>query len=152
MVAYDRRIADAGGVDLFAVAFGGGDGHVVFNPPGTLRESCTRIVEFADTTRRDNLRTFPEFDSLDAVSKHGVSVGLVTVAAARRLDLVVPGAGERQVFARLMGAGGFDPSWPATFVHDHAQVRVWADAAAATCNVVYPLGVPHQIATEQDEE
>ena len=151
MVAYDRRIADAGGVDLFTVAIGGGDGHVVFNPPGRLRESYTRIVEFADTTRRDN-RTFPEFDSLDAVSKHGVSVGLVTVAAARRLDLVVPGAGEQQAFARLMGARGFDPLWPATFVHDHAQIRVWADAAAVTGNVVYPLEVPRQIAREQDEE
>jgi hypothetical protein len=63
----------------------------------------------------------------------------------------VHGAREQQVLARLMGAGGFDPSWPATFVYDHAQVRVWADAAAATGNAVYPLGVPHQIATEQDE-
>jgi glucosamine-6-phosphate deaminase len=150
-VAYDRRIADAGGVNLFAVAIGGGDGHVVLDPPGTLRESYTRIVEFADTTRRDNLGIFPKF-ALDAVSTHGVSVGLVTAAAAWRLDVVVPGAGEQQAFARLVGAGGFDPSWPATFVYDHAQVRVWADAAAATGNVVDPLGVPHQIATEQDEE
>jgi 6-phosphogluconolactonase/glucosamine-6-phosphate isomerase/deaminase len=76
---------------------------------------------------------------------------LTTVAAARRLDVVVPGAGEQQAFARLMDVGGFDPSWPATFVYDHAQVRVWADAAAATGNAVYPLGVPHQIAREQDE-
>ena len=53
-------------------------------------------------------------------------------------------------FARLMGARGFDPSWPATFVYDHAKVRVWADAAAATGNAVYPLGV-RQIVTEQDE-
>lgn len=150
-MAYDRRIADAGGVDLFIAATGGGDGHVAFNPPGKLRESYTRIVELASTTRRDNSRTFPEFDSLDAVSKNGVSVGPVIVAAAWRLDVVVHGAGEQQVLARLMGAGGFDPSWPATFVYDHAQVRVWADAAAATGNAVYPLGVRHQIATEQDE-
>ena len=48
-MAYDRRIADAGGVDLFVVAIGGDDGHVVFNPPGTLCESYTRIVELAST-------------------------------------------------------------------------------------------------------
>lgn len=151
MAAYDRRISDGGGVDLVAVAIGGGDGHGVFNQPRALRETYTRIVEFADTTRRGNLRIFPEFDCLDAVPTHGVGVGLVIVAATRRLDVVVPGAGQQQAFARLMGARGFDPSWPATFVYDHAKVRVWADAAAATGNAVYPLGVPHQIVTEQDE-
>jgi glucosamine-6-phosphate deaminase len=150
-VAYDRRTADAGGVDLFIVATGSVDGHVAFNPPEKLRESYTRIVELASTTRLGNPRTFPEFDSLDAVPTHGVSVGLVIVAAAWRLDVVVHGAGEQRAFARLMGAGGFAPSWPATFVYDHAQARVWADAAAATGNAVYPLGVPHQIATGRDE-
>ncbi len=35
--AYDRRIAAAGGIDLFLLASGASDGHVAFNPPGSAR-------------------------------------------------------------------------------------------------------------------
>src|SRR5690606_13344298 len=81
--AYDAEIADAGGIDLFLLASGASDGHVAFNPPGTPADSITRIVPLAETTRRDNLKTFPDFRSLDEVPRHGVSVGLATIAAAR---------------------------------------------------------------------
>ena len=59
---YDRRLAAAGGVDLFLLASGAGDGHIAFNPPGSPRDSRSRIVELAEQTRRDNLATFPDFN------------------------------------------------------------------------------------------
>lgn len=123
--AYDRRIGEAGGIDLFLLASGASDGHVAFLPPGSPRDGRTAVVELADTTRRDNLRTFPEFASLDEVPRYGASVGLGTIAAARALRLVIHGEDKREAAERLLGLDSFDPSWPASIVHDHPEAAVW---------------------------
>ncbi len=130
---YDERIANAGGVDLFLLASGSSDGHVAFNPPGTPREAGTGLVELADSTRRDNLRTFPDFASIDAVPRLGVSVGPDTIARhSRRATMICTGAEKRDTVARLRAATAYDPSWPATIVHDCADARLLVDAAAAS--------------------
>jgi glucosamine-6-phosphate deaminase len=128
--AYDARIADAGGIELFLVAVGASDGHVAFNPPGTPIDSRTRVVELAESTRRDNVATFPEFGSVDAVPTHGVSVGLATILDARRIVVVAHGAAKAPAVRRLLDATDFDPDWPATLVHRHADVTYYVDAAA----------------------
>lgn len=130
--SYDARIADAGGIDIFYVAVGSSDGHVAFNPPGTPIDSRTRIIPLADSTRADNLGTFPEFGSLDDVPTHGVSVGLATLADARRVEVVVHGEGKAASTARLLGAEEFDPEFPATFALQHGNVHVSLDRAAAS--------------------
>ena len=128
---YEARIADAGCVDLFIVASGASDGHVAFNPPGSPADSRTRIVTLAETTRRDNLATFPAFRSLDEVPTHGVSVGLGTITRlSRRVRLVIHGDAKRSTAARVLDATGFDPAWPATFISGCPDARIWLDAAA----------------------
>jgi glucosamine-6-phosphate deaminase len=128
--SYDERIAAAGGVDLFLLASGASDGHVAFVPPGSLREARTSVVAIAETTRRDNLATFPEFASLDEVPTHGVSVGLGTIVAARALRLVLHGAGKREATKRLLALDAFDPEWPASIVHEHDDAKIWVDEEA----------------------
>lgn len=129
--AYDGRIDDAGGIDLFLVASGASDGHVAFVGPGAPREGRTAVVELAETTRRDNLATFPDFGSLDAVPRHGVSVGLATIAAARALRLVLVGAHKREATRRLLALDGYDPAWPASVVHEHPDAVIYVDEDAA---------------------
>ena len=129
--AYDRRIADAGGVDLFLLASGASDGHVAFNPPGSPADSRTRVIPLSDETRRDNLQTFPAFGTLAAVPHHGVSVGVATIAGAREAVMVVWGAGKRQTLARMRAALAYDPAWPATLIHLCAGGEILADADAA---------------------
>jgi glucosamine-6-phosphate deaminase len=129
--AYDARIADAGGIDYFLLASGASDGHVAFNPPGSPRESRTRVIPLSDETRRDNLQTFPAFGALDAVPRHGVSVGVATIAAAREAAMVVWGAGKRVTLARMLGAERYDPAWPATVIHECAGGEIVCDAEAA---------------------
>ena len=46
--AYDEKIADAGGIDFFILASGASDGHVAFNPPGSSRDTRTRIIELSE--------------------------------------------------------------------------------------------------------
>jgi glucosamine-6-phosphate deaminase len=127
---YDERIANAGGVDLFLLASGTSDGHVAFVPPGSPHDGRTAVVEIAESTRLDNLATFPAFGSLDEVPTHGVSVGLGTIAAARALRLVLHGAEKREATARLLELDEFDPEWPASIVHEHPDAEIWVDEEA----------------------
>ncbi|GAA3468656.1 6-phosphogluconolactonase [Nonomuraea roseola] len=130
--AYDGRLEQAGGIDLFLLASGGSDGHVAFNPPGAPRDSRTRIVRLAETTKADNLGTFPGFADLAEVPGHGVTVGIDTIAGlSRRLVLVVTGAHKREALRRISGADAYDPGWPATVVTEGADAAVYADRAAA---------------------
>jgi len=129
--AFDRRISEAGGVDFFILASGAGDGHVAFNTPGSPRDSHTRIVDLPETTRRDSLQTFPEFGTLDAVPKHGITVGVETITQARDAMMVVFGPGKQQTFRRMQAATHYDPSWPATLIHEVRGGLIVADADAA---------------------
>ena len=129
--AYEARIADAGGIDFFILASGASDGHVAFNPPGSPRESRTRVIPLSDETRRDNLLTFPNFGTLAAVPRHGISIGIATIASAKEAMMVVWGAGKRLTFQRMRASDRYDSAWPATVIHECAAAEILADADAA---------------------
>ncbi len=129
--AYDERIAAEGGIDLFLLASGASDGHVGFLPPGSPRDGRTSVVRLAESTRRDNLATFPGFESVDDVPRHGVSVGLATIADARSARLVLHGAGKRHAAEQVLSRDRFDPAWPASIVHDCVDAEIWLDRKAA---------------------
>jgi len=129
--AYDARIAGVGGVDFFLLASGASDGHVAFNPPGSARESRTRIIPLSEETRRDNLQTFPAFGTLAAVPRHGISVGIDTIASAKEAAMVVWGKGKRLTLTRMLRANRYDPDWPATLIHECPVREILSDEEAA---------------------
>ena len=129
--AYDEQIRVAGGVDFFLLASGATDGHVAFNPPGSARDTKTRIIALSESTRRDNLQTSPSFGSLDAVPSNGISVGIETIASAKEAAMVVWGAGKAVTLRRILAAEQYDPSWPATVIHECAGGEILSDTAAA---------------------
>lgn len=130
--AYDELLGEAGGVDLFLLASGTTDGHVAFNPAGTDLGERTRIVRLAGSTRADNLRTFPEFASVEDVPRWGVSVGPATIRErSRELALVLCGIEKATAFERVAQADAYDEMWPATVVHAGLPATVFADVAAA---------------------
>jgi glucosamine-6-phosphate deaminase len=128
--AYDERIGAAGGIDQFLLASGASDGHVAFVPPGSPRDGRTSVVTLAESTRRDNVATFPEFTSVDEVPRHGVSVGLGTIAASRAARLVLHGAEKRRAAERVLAVDRFDPEWPASIVHHCRDGQIWLDREA----------------------
>jgi glucosamine-6-phosphate deaminase len=129
--AYDERIEAAGGIDLFLIASGASDGHVAFLPPGSPLEGRTGVVRLAESTRRDNVKTFPAFASAADVPEHGISVGLATIAAARSVRLVLHGADKRGAAAKVRSLEAFDPLWPASVVHACDDAEIWLDQVAA---------------------
>jgi glucosamine-6-phosphate deaminase len=132
--AYEDAIATLGGVDLFLLAAGASDGHVAFNPPGSALDSPTRILALAESTRSDNLATFPTFRGLDEVPRFGLTVGLGTIRThSRAVLLLLLGEQKRYALARTRALAEFDPAWPASVVRACKDARIVADAAAAGC-------------------
>lgn len=131
-VAHDERLAAAGGVDHFLLASGDSDGHVAFNPPGSNMLSRTRVVELAETTRRDNLDTFPAFGGLHEVPTHGVTIGLGSIAElSHTATLVCTGSAKRPTVSRVQESGGFDPAWPATIIYRCRGAELLVDRSAS---------------------
>lgn len=128
--AYDRRIANAGGIDFFLLASGASDGHVAFNQPGAPRDSRTRVVPLSEATRRDNLKTSPAFGSFEKVPAHGVTVGIATITAAREAVMVVWGESKRRTLQRIRAANHYDPAWPATIIHECSVREIVCDVEA----------------------
>ena len=129
--AYDDQIVQAGGIDFFLAASGAGDGHVAFNPPGSARESRSRVVRLSEQTRRDNLLTFPALGSLDSVPRFGVTVGVSTITASREVVMVAWGDEKRTTVSRMLAADCYQPDWPATLIHECPRAEVVVDATAA---------------------
>ena len=129
--AYERELGAAGGINVVLLASGASDGHVAFNPPGSDRSSTTRVVALAESTRRDNLATFPEFTGLDEVPMWGVTIGLATILHARHAVMVLVGRGKADALGRLVRCGAFDPTWPASVIFDHPDPWIVVDQAAA---------------------
>ncbi|MGF1683187.1 hypothetical protein [Photobacterium minamisatsumaniensis] len=117
--SYDERIKQAGGIDYFILATGGSDGHVAFNPPGTLLSEITRITKLADTTRSDNLGTFPEFTSLAEVPTYGLTVGPASIALlSKEAGLLIDGEHKQFATRKLFNSTSYEEDWPSTIIHE----------------------------------
>ena len=130
--AYETLLDDLGAIDVFVLASGASDGHVAFNQPGTGRDTRTRIVDLGDDLRRDNLGSFPSFGGLDDVPRQGVTVGLGTIAdRSRHVVLLLLGAAKAASAERVRAARRFDPTWPATIVHECRRAVTITDTAVS---------------------
>jgi glucosamine-6-phosphate deaminase len=128
---YDDWIAAAGGLDMVILGCGSSDGHVAFNPPDTPADSRTAVVQLAESTQRDNLATFPMFTSHTDVPTAGVTIGLGAIRGAGSVVMMLLGEEKEPAFARLTAMTAFDPSWPASILHECDCGWLVADRAAA---------------------
>lgn len=131
--AYDEKIAQFGGVDLFILASGASDGHVAFNQPGSQRDGKSSVTFLATSTRQDNLKTFPDFESLDQVPQFGVTVGVGTIANnSKSAVMVLLGESKRLAFAKITNTEEYDTTWPSSIIVECHNAVLYADKAAAT--------------------
>lgn len=126
-VEYDAAIAAAGGIDLQILGVGS-NGHIAFNEPGSAKDSRTRMLELTEQTRIDNSRFFN--NDVDAVPTHCVSQGLGTIMEARNIYLIALGEAKAAAIRELV-EGDITLEWPVTLLHEHANVTVLVDDAAA---------------------
>lgn len=126
--AYERAIAEAGGVDLQILGIGT-NGHIAFNEPGSSLASRTRVQPLAPQTRSDNARFFD--GDVEAVPRLCFTQGLGTIMEARHLVLIATGEGKAPAVRQLV-EGAVSAMWPATIMQHHPHATVLLDEAAAS--------------------
>ena len=129
--ALEATITALGGLDLVILGLGL-NGHLGFNEPGSAFDSRTRNITLTPASLRSNAAYW---GSQRRVPRHGLTLGLGTIAAARAVVLMVSGAAKRTILSRTL-AGAVSPDVPASLLTtlDHAVLHV-DQAALAGANV-----------------
>ena len=125
---YERKIAEAGGIDLQILGIGS-DGHIAFNEPGSSLASRTRVKSLTHQTRVDNARFFD--GDVEQVPKLCLTQGLGTIMEARHLVLVATGGNKAEAVHQMV-EGPISAMWPATVLQMHQHVTVLLDDASAS--------------------
>lgn len=126
-VDYERRIAEAGGIDLQILGIGT-TGHIAFNEPSSSLSSRTRVKTLIAQTRRDNARFFG--GDIDAVPRHCLTQGLGTILDSRHAIVIATGSAKAGA-VREMVEGSVSARWPCTALQLHPKATVYLDEAAA---------------------
>src|SRR5437588_223323 len=77
--AYERAIAEAGGIDLQLLGIGK-SGHIGFNEPGSSQDSRTSLAILDTVTRKD---AAADFFGEDNVPREAITMGVATILDAR---------------------------------------------------------------------
>ena len=124
---YERRIADAGGIDLF-VGGVGEDGHIAFNEPFSSLSSRTRVKTLTTDTLIVNSRFFG--GDVNAVPKQAMTVGVATILSAR--EVLIMALGHNKARAVRHGVeGSYNHRWTITAMQTHPAGIIVCDDAAA---------------------
>jgi glucosamine-6-phosphate deaminase len=123
---YERRIRDAGGIDVQVLGVGR-TGHIGFNEPGSSRDSRTRLIALDKVTSMDAASDF--FGEWN-VPRRAVTMGVATILEARRVFLLAFGEHKAAIVKRA-AEGDPSASVPATFLQQHPAARLMLDPAAA---------------------
>ncbi len=125
VIAHERRIAAAGGLDAIVLGLGK-NGHLGFNEPGSAKDSAARLLDLDPVSIEANRSWFGG----EYAPRQGATVGLRTILGARRVLLLAFGAAKADA-VRAMIKGPQTPDCPASFLQGHPRAYIVLDEAAA---------------------
>lgn len=124
--AYERKIKEAGGLDIQILGIGR-TGHIGFNEPGSSPNSTTRIVALDSLTRQD---AASDFYGEENVPRYGITMGIGTIMAAPEIYLMAWGEGKAGIVKRAVEEPVSD-AIPTSFLQNHPNTTIVLDIAAA---------------------
>lgn len=123
---YERRIEDAGGIDLQLLGIGS-DGHIAFNEPGSSLGSRTRLKSLTRETIEEHAYLF---EGAEHVPSLAITMGVGTILESRRCLLLALGA-EKAAAVRSTVEGPITAQVTASALQLHREVIVVLDQEAA---------------------
>ena len=124
---YERRISEAGGIDLQILGIGA-NGHIAFNEPGSSLGSRTRIKTLTSKTVEDNARFF---DDSDMVPEYAITMGVGTVMEANEVLLLANGERKASAIQKTL-EGPITAMVPASMMQLHRFAHLILDEDAAS--------------------
>ena len=124
---YEKKIIDAGGIDLFLGGIGA-DGHIAFNEPGSSLSSRTRIKTLCSETIRDNSRFFKD---LKDVPTTALTVGVGTVMDAKEVVIMISGSNKAMALYKCIEEG-INHMWTVSIFQTHPKVIIVCDEASTS--------------------
>ena len=123
---YERKIEEAGGIDLQLLGIGR-TGHIGFNEPGSQVKSRTRLITLDYVTRSD---AAADWGGLHRVPTRAVTMGIRTILAARHIVLLALGEHKAPVVREAV-EGPVSDQIPASFLQGHERTTCLLDPGAA---------------------
>src|SRR5215831_2205788 len=93
---YEKKIEEAGGIDLQVLGIGN-NGHIGFNEPGSSIYSRTRLITLENSTRLANSY---EFANISEVPRMALTMGISTIMKAKQVILLAWGPGKAPIIHR----------------------------------------------------
>lgn len=125
-IEYEKRIQDAGGIDLQVLGIGN-NGHIGFNEPGSTIHSKTRLITLDNSTRIANAY---EFANISQVPRLAITMGISTILRARRILLMAWGSAKAPVISKAVEKDETEHV-PASLLQHHENVTFVVDEDAA---------------------
>jgi glucosamine-6-phosphate deaminase len=125
---YEKKIKEAGGIDLFLGGIGS-DGHIAFNEPGSSLTSRTRVKTLRYDTILVNSRFFG--GDVTKVPKQALTVGVGTIMDAKEVMIIISGYNKARALREVV-EGGISHMWTASILQMHQRAVIVCDEAATS--------------------
>ncbi|MCB0374838.1 MAG: glucosamine-6-phosphate deaminase, partial [Sinomicrobium sp.] len=123
---YEQQIAEAGGIDLQLLGIGR-TGHIVFNEPGSGRDSRTRLITLDHITIMD---AASDFFGEENVPKKAITMGIQTILRAKKVLMLAWGENKAPIIRAAVEEDVTD-TIPATYLQVHSNVTAILDKASS---------------------
>jgi len=95
---YERKISEAGGIDIQLLGIGR-TGHIGFNEPGSAYNSKTRLVSLDRLTRND---AADSFNGEEQVPHFAITMGVGTIMASKDIFRMAWGEGQAEILEKAL--------------------------------------------------
>jgi glucosamine-6-phosphate deaminase len=123
---YERKILEAGGIDLL-VGGTGENGHIAFNEPFSSLASRTRVVPLSGSTLRANSRFFGGGEP----PRKALTMGIGTILDAKQVLIIAVGKGKAEA-VRAGLEGPISHACPISALQLHRDALMLCDEEAAS--------------------
>ena len=125
---YEKRIADAGGIDFQLLGIGK-RGHIGFNECGASVVSLTHRQKLDESTR---ISAAGDFFGVDNVPEYAITMGIESILKARKIVLLAQGEGKSPIIQRAVEGHDTGEMLPANYLREHGNTTFIVDSVAAT--------------------
>jgi glucosamine-6-phosphate deaminase len=125
-MVYEKKIEDAGGIDLQILGIGV-NGHIGFNEPGSAIYSKTRLTTLDNSTRVANSH---EFGNISQVPRMAITMGISTIIKSKEIILMAWGQNKAPVIKKAVEDDATEEV-PASLLQSHDNCTYVIDEAAS---------------------